>query len=110
MYLLCEINTSCIIIFVVVFVSFRVAFFPLHIGDHVFIEEDCVVNAAQIGSYVHIGKNCVIVSEIRRNATFFLLWEISFKACAENVHKEVSEESKAASELSPAAGVTWSPG
>lgn len=38
------------------------AFFPLHIGDHVFIEEDCVVNAAQIGSYVHIGKNCVIVS------------------------------------------------
>ncbi|KAK3553051.1 hypothetical protein QTP86_031188 [Hemibagrus guttatus] len=38
----------------------KVAFFPLHIGDHVFIEEDCVVNAAQIGSYVHIGKNCVI--------------------------------------------------
>ncbi|TRY90756.1 hypothetical protein DNTS_004518 [Danionella cerebrum] len=37
-----------------------VAFFPLHIGDHVFIEEDCVINAAQIGSYVHIGKNCVI--------------------------------------------------
>lgn len=45
-----------------VFCSYRVAFFPLHIGDHVFIEEDCVVNAAQIGSYVHIGKNCVIVS------------------------------------------------
>uniref|UniRef100_A0A4W3ISY5 Dynactin subunit 5 n=1 Tax=Callorhinchus milii TaxID=7868 RepID=A0A4W3ISY5_CALMI len=41
-----------------------VAFFPLHIGDHVFIEEDCVVNAAQIGSYVHIGKNCVIVSQL----------------------------------------------
>ncbi|KXJ21672.1 dynactin subunit 5 [Exaiptasia diaphana] len=37
-----------------------VAFFPLHIGDHVMIEEDCVVNAAQVGSYVHIGKNCVI--------------------------------------------------
>ena len=33
-----------------------VAFFPLHIGDHVLIEEDCVVNAAQVGSYVHIGK------------------------------------------------------
>ena len=41
---------------------YSVAFFPLHIGDHVFIEEDCVVNAAQIGSYVHVGKNCVIVS------------------------------------------------
>ncbi|KAE8579181.1 hypothetical protein XENTR_v10023937 [Xenopus tropicalis] len=43
-----------------------VAFFPLHIGDHVFIEEDCVVNAAQIGSYVHIGKNCVIVSIVQK--------------------------------------------
>ncbi|PIK46973.1 putative dynactin subunit 5 isoform X2 [Apostichopus japonicus] len=37
-----------------------VAFFPLHIGDHVFIDEECIINAAQIGSYVHIGKNCVI--------------------------------------------------
>lgn len=53
---------------------FRVAFFPLHIGDHVFIEEDCVVNAAQIGSYVHIGKNCVIVSaETRTDTHYFTL-------------------------------------
>lgn len=37
-----------------------VAFFPLHIGDNVFIDDDCVISAAQIGSYVHIGKNCVI--------------------------------------------------
>ncbi|KAI0225565.1 Dynactin subunit 5 [Lamellibrachia satsuma] len=37
-----------------------VAFFPLHIGDHVFIEEDSIINAAQVGSYVHVGKNCVI--------------------------------------------------
>ena len=37
-----------------------VAFFPLHIGDNVLIEEDCVINAAQVGSHVHIGKNCVI--------------------------------------------------
>lgn len=38
------------------------AFFPLHIGDHVFIGEGSIVNAAVVGSYVYIGKNCVIVS------------------------------------------------
>jgi len=37
-----------------------IAFFPLNIGDHVMIEDDCVIVAASIGSYVHIGKNCVI--------------------------------------------------
>ena len=37
-----------------------VAFFPIHIGDNVFIGEDSIVNAAQVGSFVHIGKNCVI--------------------------------------------------
>lgn len=37
-----------------------VAFFPLHIGDHVYVGEGSIINAAQIGSYVHIGKNCVI--------------------------------------------------
>lgn len=39
-----------------------VAFFPLHIGDHVFIGEGSVISAASIGSYVFIGKNVVIVS------------------------------------------------
>ncbi|XP_076812948.1 dynactin subunit 5-like [Clavelina lepadiformis] len=37
-----------------------VAFFPCVVGDHVYIEEDSIVNAAQVGSFVHIGKNCVI--------------------------------------------------
>ncbi|GLG98372.1 hypothetical protein R5R35_004820 [Gryllus longicercus] len=37
-----------------------VAFFPLHMGDHVFVGENSVVNAAVVGSYVYIGKNCVI--------------------------------------------------
>ncbi|EUB62059.1 Dynactin subunit 5 [Echinococcus granulosus] len=37
-----------------------VAFFPLQIGDHVFVGEGAVVNAAQVGSYVYIGQNCVV--------------------------------------------------
>jgi carbonic anhydrase/acetyltransferase-like protein (isoleucine patch superfamily) len=51
MFFLLKLDTFC-----------SVAFFPLHIGDHVVIEEGTIVNAAQVGSYVHIGKNCVIVS------------------------------------------------
>lgn len=43
-------------------ICFRVAFFPLSMGDHVFVGENSVVNAAAVGSYVHIGKNVVIVS------------------------------------------------
>ena len=34
----------------------------MNIGESVLIEEGAVVSAAQIGAYVHIGKNCVIVS------------------------------------------------
>ncbi|KAL3318242.1 Dynactin subunit 5 [Cichlidogyrus casuarinus] len=37
-----------------------VSFFPLNIGDYVIIGEDSIVNAGQVGSFVHIGKNCVI--------------------------------------------------
>ncbi|XP_073821843.1 dynactin 5, p25 subunit [Musca autumnalis] len=37
-----------------------IAFFPMHIGDHVFIGEDAVVSAAVIGSFVYIGKNAII--------------------------------------------------
>ncbi|CAH0389763.1 unnamed protein product [Bemisia tabaci] len=37
-----------------------VAFFPLHVGDHVFIGENSVVNALQVGSCTYIGKNCVV--------------------------------------------------
>ena len=42
----------------------RGAFYPLQIGDNVIIEEDTVVNASAVGSYVHVGKNCVIVSSV----------------------------------------------
>ena len=44
---------------------FRVAFFPLQIGDHVYIGENSIVNAAVVNSYVYIGKNVTIVSEHR---------------------------------------------
>ncbi|CAL7941619.1 unnamed protein product [Xylocopa violacea] len=37
-----------------------VAFFPLAMGDHVFVGERAVVNAAIVGSYIYIGKNAVI--------------------------------------------------
>ncbi|XP_075220077.1 dynactin 5, p25 subunit [Lycorma delicatula] len=37
-----------------------VAFFPLHMGDHVFVGENSVINAAAVGSYVYIGNNVVI--------------------------------------------------
>lgn len=37
-----------------------VAFFPLHMGDHVFVGENSIVNAGAVGSYVYIGKNVVI--------------------------------------------------
>lgn len=34
----------------------------MKIGDHVIIGEGTIVQAATIGSFVSIGKNCVIVS------------------------------------------------
>ena len=57
---------------------FRVAFFPLQIGDHVFIGDNSIVNAAVVNSYVYIGKNVTIVSN-ENNCTHmwkFLKWVI----------------------------------
>jgi carbonic anhydrase/acetyltransferase-like protein (isoleucine patch superfamily) len=48
-------------IYIIMFMHFRVAFFPLQIGDHVFIGEGSIINAAVVNSYVYIGKDVVIV-------------------------------------------------
>ena len=42
-------------------------------GDHVFVGERSVVNAAVVGSYVYIGKNCVIVSIIFQLTRIFVM-------------------------------------
>lgn len=42
----------------------RVAFFPLTMGNHVFVGERAIVNAALVGSYVYIGKDAIIVCTI----------------------------------------------
>jgi len=38
----------------------NLVFFPTTIGDHVFIDDDCVIEAASIGSSVVIGKSSII--------------------------------------------------
>lgn len=49
----------------------------MKIGDHVTIGEGSIVEAATIGSHVNIGKNCIIVSdkkkERRRRLTGFFV-------------------------------------
>ena len=37
------------------------SFYPVKLGDHVFIGEGAVVEAALVGNYVHIGAGSVIV-------------------------------------------------
>ena len=68
-------------IFTPTFSVFSVAFFPLQIGDHVFIGEGSIVNAAVVNSYVYIGKNVVIVMfELCQDMlpTMMKLWEAAW--------------------------------
>lgn len=44
------------------------AHYPMKLGDHVFIGEGSVVEAAIIGNHVHIGKECVIVGSQHRGS------------------------------------------
>ena len=61
-----------------------VAFFPLQIGDHVYIGEGSVINAAVINSYVYIGKNVVIVSQsslyLKRTPNYLSVRPCCFRA------------------------------
>lgn len=34
----------------------------MHIGEYVIIEQNSIICASKIGNYVHIGKNCIVVS------------------------------------------------
>jgi len=56
----------------------RVAFFPLTMGNHVFVGERAVVNAALVGSYVYIGKNAIIVCVITFTCQIKWVWYNSF--------------------------------
>ncbi|CAG7960510.1 unnamed protein product [Penicillium olsonii] len=38
------------------------SFYPLKIGDHVFVGEGAVIEAAQLGNHVHVGKGAVVGS------------------------------------------------
>lgn len=51
-----------------------VAFFPLAMGDHVYVGEKSIVNAAIVGNYVYIGKNCVIVSRYEVNPFIYRIF------------------------------------
>jgi carbonic anhydrase/acetyltransferase-like protein (isoleucine patch superfamily) len=37
------------------------SFYPMKLGDHVFVGEGAVVEAAMVGNFVHIGAGAVIV-------------------------------------------------
>ena len=36
------------------------SYYPLRIGDHVWIKQDSIIEAATIGSFVLIGQNCMV--------------------------------------------------
>lgn len=38
----------------------EVSYYPMKIGEHVFIGERCFVSAASVGNHVWVGKGCVI--------------------------------------------------
>lgn len=38
----------------------QMSFFPMRIGENVFIGQGTVVSSASISSHVHIGENCVL--------------------------------------------------
>jgi len=50
-----------------------VTYFPLRIGSHVIINENCIVTAAEIGDFVFVGKNSIIgQSSVIKNCCYIM--------------------------------------
>ncbi|KAL7751502.1 hypothetical protein RI367_002963 [Sorochytrium milnesiophthora] len=56
----CVLGQSCVIRPPYKTYKGQFGYYPMKIGDHVYIGEGSVVEAASIGSYVQIGRGCVI--------------------------------------------------
>lgn len=44
-------------------------YLPITIGDYVFVGDGSIVQAAEVGSFVYIGKNCVIVGIVQLSSS-----------------------------------------
>ncbi len=58
----CLILENCVIRPSFKILSGGLSFFPTQIGSYTHIGKNCVIEALKIGSFVHIGDNCIIVS------------------------------------------------
>uniref|UniRef100_A0A8R1HS14 Dynactin subunit 5 n=1 Tax=Caenorhabditis japonica TaxID=281687 RepID=A0A8R1HS14_CAEJA len=56
----CVLKERCLIRPCLKIVSKKPTMWNVNIGDYVFIEEDCVINASQIHAYVHIGARSIL--------------------------------------------------
>lgn len=56
----CTVSRGCVLRPAYKLVKGSMVFFSLSIGDHVFIDRDCVVEASAVGSGVIIGRGCVV--------------------------------------------------
>ncbi|KAJ8325692.1 hypothetical protein O5D80_005891 [Batrachochytrium dendrobatidis] len=57
---LCQIHSNVIIRPPYKLYKGSFSYYPMKMGDHVIIEHGSIIEASSIGSYIHIGKDCVI--------------------------------------------------